>query len=224
MVKKFLVVMAMLLTLGLSAQGVAAQLDDSADTLSPEDISGLNGGYSRTYAPDMEALMASPSSDGLDLSSVMRNITIQAYTFDSDDEAKDFYDLMMEQMESELAGELTDMGETEISDASEIDKDGVKITIDEGDLGVGTTMLIFVDGDTVFSVMVMDADVESATALSVDIANYIIDAEVEDENITFNEDGTSTGGVFDRMPASGDDAVGGLKADMDIDIIAEAAS
>lgn len=224
MVKKFLVVMAMLLTLGLSAQGVAAQLDDSADTLSPEDISGLNGGYSRTYAPDMEALMASPSSDGLDLSSVMRNITIQAYTFDSDDEAKDFYDLMMEQMESELAGELTDMGETEISDASEIDKDGVKITIDEGDLGVGMTMLIFVDGDTVFSVMVMDADVESATALSVDIANYIIDAEVEDENITFNEDGTSTGGVFDRMPASGDDAVGGLKADMDIDIIAEAAS
>ncbi|MCO5218186.1 MAG: hypothetical protein M9909_05020 [Thermomicrobiales bacterium] len=223
MVKTFTLVLALLLTLGLSVQSVAAQLDTDATELDPKDVPGLIAGYSRTYAPDIEALMATPSADLLDLSAYMRNVSIMTYVFESDDTASDFFDMMKDQMTDELSAPSPELGQAEVSEVTGIDKDAMQVTVDMGDLGVGLTILMFIDGDTVFAIMAMDATVDDATAMAIDIANYLIDAEVQDDEVTFNEDGTSIGGVFDRMPASGDEIVGGLQVESDSDLFATAA-
>ncbi len=223
MVKTFTLVLALLLTLGLSVQSVAAQFDSDATELDPKDVPGLIAGYSRTYAPDIEALMATPSADLLDLSAYMRNVSIMTYVFESDDTASDFFDMMKDQMTDELSAPSPELGQSEMSEVTEIDKDAMQVTVDMGDLGVGLTILMFIDGDTVFAIMAMDATVDDATAMAIDIANYLIDTEVQDDEVTFNEDGTSTGGVFDRMPASGDEIVGGLQVESDSDLFATAA-
>ncbi|MCO5216772.1 MAG: hypothetical protein M9950_11560 [Thermomicrobiales bacterium] len=223
MVKTFTLVLALLLTLGLSVQSVAAQLDTDATELDPKDVPGLIAGYSRTYAPDIEALMATPSADLLDLSAYMRNVSIMTYVFESDDTASDFFDMMKDQMTDELSAPSPELGQAEMSEVTEIDRDAMQVTVDMGDLGVGLTILMFIDGDTVFAIMAMDTTVDDATAMAIDIANYLIDAEVQDDEVTFNEDGTSIGGVFDRMPASGDEIVGGLQVESDSDLFATAA-
>ncbi|MCO5226437.1 MAG: hypothetical protein M9953_13950 [Thermomicrobiales bacterium] len=223
MVKTFTLVLALLLTLGLSVQSVAAQLDTDATELDPKDVPGLIAGYSRTYAPDIEALMATPSADLLDLSAYMRNVSIMTYVFESDDTASDFFDMMKDQMTDELSAPSPELGQAEMSEVTEIDRDAMQVTVDMGDLGVGLTILMFIDGDTVFAIMAMDTTVDDATAMAIDIANYLIDTEVQDDEVTFNEDGTSTGGVFDRMPASGDEIVGGLQVESDSDLFATAA-
>ncbi|MCO5227686.1 MAG: hypothetical protein M9934_05305 [Thermomicrobiales bacterium] len=221
--KTFTLVLALLLTLGLSVQSAAAQLDTDATELDPKDVPGLIAGYSRTYAPDIEALMATPSADLLDLSAYMRNVSIMTYVFESDDTASDFFDMMKDQMTDELSAPSPELGQAEMSEVTEIDRDAMQVTVDMGDLGVGLTILMFIDGDTVFAIMAMDTTVDDATAMAIDIANYLIDTEVQDDEVTFNEDGTSTGGVFDRMPASGDEIVGGLQVESDSDLFATAA-
>lgn len=221
--KTFTLVLALLMTLGLSVQSVAAQFDSDATELDPKDVPGLIAGYSRTYAPDIEALMATPSADLLDLSAYMRNVSIMTYVFESNDTASDFFDMMKDQMTDELSAPSPELGQAEMSEVTEIDKDAMQVTVDMGDLGVGLTILMFIDGDTVFAIMAMDATVDDATAMAIDIANYLIDTEVQDDEVTFNEDGTSTGGVFDRMPASGDEIVGGLQVESDSDLFATVA-
>lgn len=223
MVKKFTLIVALLLTLGLSVQSVAAQFDSDAADLDPKDVPGLIAGYSRSYAPDMEALMATPSADPLDLSAYLRNVSIMTYVFESDDTASDFFEMMKDQMNDELTASSPEMGQAEVSEVTGIDRDAMQVTVDMGDLGVGLTILMFIDGDTVFAILAMDVTVDDAIAMTTDIANYLIDADVQDDEVIFNEDGTSTGGVFDRMPASGDEVVGGLEVEADSDLFATVA-
>lgn len=221
--KRILLVVSLILTFGFSLQGVAAQVDAS---MSGEpvlgDIEGLEAAWSRTYMPDMDALFASPTAneEELDLSAMMRSVSIQAYVFDSDDSADAFMDSYGSDMESSLA-EASDMGETEITDIEDLDREGIKVTIDSADLGIGMTVYVFADGNTVFTLIGMDADVEAASTLVHGVAEYIVDTEAETDEVSFKEDGTSTGGVFDRMPKAGDDLVGGLIIESDMDLMAQ---
>lgn len=216
--KKFLLTIAMLLTLGLSMQGVSAQEVAPAGEFGTEDLEGLESAYSRNYAVDFEALMASPTAD-MDVSAMMQNVSIMAYTFDSDDSADKFLDLSKTQLEEAAKSEdAAELGEVEIGELEDIDKDGFSASIAMEDVGVGMYIIVFTDGETVFMITSMNADVETAKATAVDTAKYVVDAEVKTDEVTFNEDGTSTGGVFDRMPAGGDDAVGGLQVESDTEV------
>ena len=211
--KKMLLTLTLLLTLGFSLQGVAAQTP--ADTGAPMgeamQAEGLVSAYDRTYMVDFEAMMASPSADLADMDSaaMMRVVSITGMTFDSDDHAEAYLKDMKSQIDdAQEAGEMPEG--TEVKDLEDFDKDGFIATMSMEDLGVNSAILVFVDGDQVFMVVGIDADIESATTLVTDVAKYVADAEVKDDKVTLNEDGTSTGGVFDRMPEAGSDLVGDL--------------
>lgn len=172
---------------------------------------GLVSAYDRTYMVDFEAMMASPSADLADMDSaaMMRVVSITGMTFDSDDHAEAYLKDMKSQIDdAQEAGEMPEG--TEVKDLEDFDKDGFIATMSMEDLGVNSAILVFVDGDQVFMVVGIDADIESATTLVTDVAKYVADAEVKDDKVTLNEDGTSTGGVFDRMPEAGSDLVGDL--------------
>lgn len=211
--KKLILTLTMLLTLGFSLQGVAAQTPEDAGAPMGEAMQaeGLVSAYDRTYMVDFEAMMASPSADLADMDSaaMMRVVSITGMTFDSDDHAEAYLKDMKSQIDdAQEAGEMPEG--TEVKDLEDFDKDGFIATMSMEDLGVNSAILVFVDGDQVFMVVGIDADIESATTLVTDVAKYVADAEVKDDKVTLNEDGTSTGGVFDRMPEAGSDLVGDL--------------
>lgn len=213
--KKLILVLTMLLTLGFSLQGVAAQTPDSSGAPLGEAMQaeGLESAYDRTYMMDFEALMASPSADmaEMDTAAMMRVVSITGMTFDSEDNAKNYVNDMKSQIEdAQESGEMPEGTEIRELEDGDIDKDGIVATMSMEDLGVNSAILVFVDGDQVFMIVAIDADVESAEAKVTDIAKYVVDADVENDEVTFNEDGTSTGGVFDRMPEAGNELVGDL--------------
>lgn len=218
--KKFLVTIAMLLTLGLSFQGVAAQVEaPEVDGMEFSEIDGLQTVYGRTYSVDFMAMMSSPEAnlEEMDTAAMMRSISIQGYTFENEDQAKDFVETMKEEAEGGIS-EAEEMGEVEIKDLEAVDKDGMTMTMvmNMDDMNIAITMHIFADGNQVFMVSSTDTELE-ATGTSADaVAQYVVDAESESDEVAFNEDGTSTGGVFDRMPQVGDELVADLTA-MDIE-------
>lgn len=171
--KKLLLTLTMLLTLGFSLQGVAAQTPAGVDAPVGEAMQaeGLVSAYDRTYSVDFEAMMASPSADitEMDTAAFMRVVSITGMTFDSEDNAKAYLDEMKSQIdEAQEAGEMPEG--TEVNDLEGIDKDGFSATLVMEDLGVYSTILVFVDGDQVFMIVALDTDTESAAKLATDVA------------------------------------------------------
>lgn len=199
--KKVLAILTLILSLALSIQGAAAQLEpgDGGET---EDIEGLKSGYARTYA----------EGD-------FRSITIYAYTFESDDTAHDYLDQLRDDMDKELEAEGGDFDEVSIDDLEAVDEDGFEVTIFSEEEGIALKALAFADEKTVFVVMVIDEDVDTATTTATDISGFILEADTDDEDVTFVDDGTSSGGALDRMPADGDDVLGDFEVISDTDMM-----
>jgi hypothetical protein len=91
----------------------------------------------------------------------------------------------------------------------------------EADLTV-TMVLIFVqDGANVLVTQIIGGAEPADMALAW--AEFMLDAEIGDEEITLVDDGTSTGGAFDLMPSAEDEELrGGLSPVADIDLLADA--
>lgn len=224
--KKFLFTLSLLLTLGLSTAGVAAQTDgvEAPDLEGLEDVydvEGLQSVYDRTFSVDFEAMMASPDADieSFDMSAMMQMVSVQGITFDNEDNAnayiEDMKSQMDEAMEQDEAGTFEDM---EISDLDDFDVNGIRVDMNMPEMEIAATMVVFADGNHVFQIMAMDGDEEVANSTAEDITQFVLDAEVENEDVTFSEDGTSTGGVFDRMPTVDDGIVGDLDGVTDTEI------
>lgn len=224
--KKLLITLSLLLTLSFASSGVAAQSDgvqapDLEGMEASYDIEGLQSIHDRTFSVDIEAMLASPDADfeSLDMSVMMNMITIQGVAFDNDDNAKAYIEDMKAQMEQAVEeGDAATFEEMEISDLEGFDVDGLRVDMNMPDLEVAASMIVFNDGNHVFQIMVMNADVETAQTSAEDVTQFVLDAEVENEEVTFNDDGSSTGGVFDRMPTADDDVVGDLTGVMDSEI------
>lgn len=219
--KKILLTITMLLTLALSAQGVAAQVEaPEIESVDYSEIDGLQSVYSRAYTVDFMAMMSSPDAnlEEMDMAAMMRNISIQGYTFESEDQAKAFLDTTKEEAEGGLT-EAEDLGEVEMKDLEAVDKEGVTMTMVmdlEGE-SIAMTVHMFVDGNHLFMVISTDADLDASNSKADAVAQYVVDAEVQNEEVTFSEDGTSTGGVFDRMPEAGHELVADLTV-MDMEL------
>lgn len=219
--KKILLTITMLLTLALSAQGVAAQVEaPEIESVDYSEIDGLQSVYSRAYTVDFMAMMSSPDAnlEEMDMAAMMRNISIQGYTFESEDQAKAFLDTTKEEAEGGLT-EAEDLGEVEMKDLEAVDKEGVTMTMVmdlEGE-SIAMTVHMFVDGNHLFMVISTDSDLDASNSKADAVAQYVVDAEVQNEEVTFSEDGTSTGGVFDRMPEAGNELVADLTV-MDMEL------
>ncbi len=216
--KRILLTLTLILAFGASG-AVAQDLTE---------VSGLESSYGRIYSDGSSnssvavAVSAeegsTPSSEGMEGEAEYKGVEIIGVTFDSEDSAKAFLEEMRTGIDSS-AESADESANAEVKDL-DIDKDGFFAVMHVENTGENAVAL-FVDGNTLFLVDVTHPDREEATKLTNDIVAYIVDAEASDSEVTLNADGTSTGGVFDRMPASGDDAVGGLEIVEDYDVLAE---
>ena len=193
----------------LGGPGVGAQ-DDAGGELLPEDIEGLQHAVVRAYSLDYSALLAS-ATPGAE-PEVPTGVLLLGATileFDSSDNAEAALTQLDE--ETDAAGEASLGGDTEVS----------SIDLDLGDNSIGYSGVEDLEGDQVETVIalvqeesyvffvVASGSGEDMQAITTDFTNGLIDNDGSGEG-EFNEDGTSTGGLWDKFAATDDAVTSGL--------------
>ncbi len=194
----------------LGGTGIGAQDDAGGEELLPEDIEGLQHAVVRAYSLDYSALFANatPGAEPTVPSGVfLLGATI--LEFDSSDNAEAALTQLDE--ETDVAGGAGLGGESEVS----------SIDLDLGDNSIGyagvedlegqqvDTVIALVQADSYVYFVVVSGSGEDVQAITTDFTNGLIENDGSGEG-EFNEDGTSSGGLWDKFPATDDDLVSGL--------------
>lgn len=145
-------------------------------------------------------------------------VTTAVLTFDNKDNA----DKGLDAAADAYAAEMVD---TASAAPREIDDLGDKATLYSGETAdaeggmVPANLLIVRDAERMYMIMLMGGETEVGATQVQDIARFTLDAEPTTDEVTFNMDGSSTGGPFDRMPTAQDtDLIGGLSPFIDMDM------
>ena len=216
----------MAMTLANFQQVAAQDTGDVSDTYDDlAELDGLVSGVIRTFNVDYNALieeLASPASaddlatpaspDAVELPGGLLLFTAGVLQFDSEESAA----AALEQARSEVVAD---------DEGTEIEVDGLEgptaafTFVEENESGsAGGTTIVTQDGDQL--VVVLSAGVEIDTEeLATGIAIDIVGAEAGDSEAEFHEDGTSSGGLWDKLPAADDEALESLPEVTDIELV-----
>lgn len=226
-----IVTLVMMLALfgGVSARGpMAASASAAQATASPAaqsdqfDLSTLEGaqsGVERTYSGDLTALLgavATPGAGAPDFSKIgLFSLQGSIITFDNADHAKAAVGTIGDQvtkgasssvMGAKLNQEQVDVGDNSTAFSAQIDQQGLSasvfVVVAQKDALVYMSIGVAFSGDSV-----KDDTVNFAKAL--------VDGKASDGEGDFKADGTSTGGLWDKFPASDDGVLKGLKVESD---------
>jgi hypothetical protein len=199
---------------------VSAQ--DEADAFDLDDLSGLQSGVGRYYYYDFSAMMDAMSTPGAEMPDMppLSGLSVAVLKFDGDDNAEGGFDRLYEELAKSANESLNeDMGDgTPVApqsvDENDVDDIGdqaksISATVEDEEEGPTVSYALLArDGDTVILIAASGAADPSQSAQ--DLAKGMVDRDSGDGDGTFNEDGTSTGGLWDRFPANDDPALGGL--------------
>ncbi|HWV23286.1 MAG TPA: hypothetical protein VNZ58_03775 [Thermomicrobiales bacterium] len=219
MLRKITILLSLILTLGFAVTtSAAAQDTPSVDSLN---VDGLESGYGRAYMPDLNALVEAMSTPGAATPDLNADgpsaIQISILTFDKADNAKKASDSIADEIASQEVEDV-EMKSEEVKDL------GDSATLYTGEVkSMGETMaitaLLVQDGEQLLQIQIVGGENDANSSQAQAIAQHMLDTEPSTNEVTFNEDGTSTGGAFDRMPQSGDtDLIGDLTPFMDMDL------
>ena len=214
-----LLLIAMLSMAGTRIHSAMAQ-DDGTDSGSTfEDLTqleGLENGVSRAYTIDFETIMAEMTPEAADdfaFPEGILSLSVIVLEFDDADNAEAAYDLALEEIPASSDEDVT-LEETEIDGLPD---DAVAYTAVAEDESLGTTVTTAVvdqqDEYLLISFAISIGEDDASNEQLVDISNYLADEDAGDaDDAEFNADGTSEGGLWDKIPAADDELVEGLIA------------
>lgn len=179
--------------LGGAMTGAAAQEEP---TISDLDIAGLEKMYGRSFAADMTAMMDPASPEAMP--SGWWLLTTQVLEFDSEDSARAGVETLREQIAS-----TSGAGGAALEDV-DLDLDGLNASaqrVDSTQEGVTSSMLLVTaqDGRYVYAVSGLTFGDDPAPLVE-SVVLSMRDADVSDDAEMFHEDGTSTGGLWAKLP------------------------
>jgi hypothetical protein len=191
----------------LGGTGVGAQ-DDMESELQLSDLEGIQHGVSRTYSVDYSALMENMSTPGAELEMPSGLVTLSAIVleFEEGGNAEDAYSAVVDELgDEELAVEGVEEVDIDLGDQN-------KSVAGVEDFGDGTESDVFVtivQKDNYLYVIYAGSSEIDLQETVVEFTNILIDNDGSGEG-EFNEDGTSTGGLWDKFPAADDELISGL--------------
>jgi hypothetical protein len=167
-------------------------------TMSDLDIAGLEKMYGRAFAADMTAMM-DPASPEAVLSGWWL-LTTLVLEFESEGTASAGVETMREEIASSSAA-----GDAVVLEEVELDLDDLRYSAQRAENeqgGVTTSMLLVTaqDGRYVYAVVGLTFD-ENPAPLVESVILSMRDAEVGDDEEMYQQDGTSTGGLWAKLPA-----------------------
>ncbi len=193
----------------LGGTGVGAQ-DEAPGELLPEDLEGLQHAVVRAYSLDYSALFAEASPEAEP--AVPTGVFLVGATileFDTSEHAEAALAQLDE--ETDAQNEATMGGETEVSEIDlELGDNSISYSGVENLEGQeAETVITLVQQDTYVYFVVAAGGGEDIQAIAVDFTNGLIERDGSGAG-EFNEDGTSTGGLWDKYPATDDELVSEL--------------
>lgn len=210
MVRKIAALLALLLTIGFVAP-VAAQDVDTSDLKE----FGLESGYVRMY---MSSDTASP----------LVGVMVGGFEFDDAENAeKHFEDFSCGFASGFMGQDETKCEDLEAGGITVTDVDGIgdKSMEFAGTADIGgespTLLMTTLKDNYIFVVINIGDDTEGSAD---GLAKFLADAEPVDTEVVFSEDGTSTGGFYDMVPAADDELLTGLTPMADMDMFDAATS
>lgn len=193
----------------LGGTGVGAQ-DEPTGELLPEDIEGLQHAVVRAYSLDYSAMLASatPGTEP-EVPSGVFLLGATILEFDSSDNAETA--LIQIDEDTDAGGEAGLGGETEVS--------SIDLNLGENSIGYSgvedldgeqvETVIALVQEETYVYFVVASGSGENMQAITTEFANGLIENDGSGEG-EFNEDGTSSGGLWDKYPAADGELITGL--------------
>lgn len=214
MFRKLILLVPLVIAMGFS-QNATAAVQDIPPSIADE-FEGIESGYLRHYMTEsyyeaVTDVIGTPRATADVEVEDIQILTITGVTFDSADNAEQAFDTFHEDFASDLemsgspdAEELTmdDLGDLAILH---------KGTIVGEDEALATAGLFVQDGEQVYMIQMIGGELDAGEQQVQDIAQFMLDGEIQTDEVTLNEGGTSTGGVFDLMPTVDDtDLIGDL--------------
>lgn len=184
-----------LLLLAMAAAPISAQVDDAA-TSEFDELDGLQRAYSRSYTPDLMAMFGLATPDAQPTGWFA--LTAMAMEFDSEDSAKAAVDKMMELI-TEGDAEVDDIAFEEATLDVDYDYRALQASQEEDGMTVNILFAVTQQDNYLYAVvgLTMGDDPADATAGTLSLMR---DADADGGEGTFSEDGTSEGGLWDKLP------------------------
>lgn len=218
MFKRIALLLSLVFALAISS-GAGAQ---DTPTLDPDDVEGLESGYARMYIADIEAMMATPGAmEEMSLEDMALSGMAAVFTFEDEGAAEDAFGLFGDQFaQGFMEGSGTEAEKSEIDDLGNQAVEYLGETEVDEETTSATSMILVQDGEHIFIAMILGgAEVSDDTRA---FAEYLLDGEISEDEVAFNEDGSSTGGVYDIMPnEENTEIVQGMVPFMDADFMAD---
>jgi hypothetical protein len=186
----------------------------------PGQPDGLQSAYGRIYMLDVESMMATAGAgDSLDPASTPLIGRVAVFTFEDAAAAEEGIGQLSD-MTAGDAFEGADAGKEEIDDLGDTAYQYTGEVEVEAGLTANMTLLIVQDDAQILMAAVVGGADPDAMARSW--VEFMLDAEIGDDEARLVDDGTSTGGAFDLMPGADDeDLLQGLLPIADLDLLAE---
>lgn len=139
-------------------------------------------------------------------------VQVVAEVIDTKEQAKSYLRDLREFVELGLEQELGGVDDLTVVDLESFPAEGFELTARHQLSYVYLHLITFIDENVVFTVFAMDINEERADELATETARFVHEADSGEAPIELREEGTSTGGVFDRMPGKNDAVLEGYRS------------
>lgn len=197
------------LLLGTTALAQTPATTPSAASPVASTFPGLQEGVSRQYSPDPTAIPAeNPDAFAL--------ITVHLFRFDTSNHATSAWESLKDGATDQFTTAESDMQDIDIQDA-ELDDLGdrayaVWLSAVAADDTTGYYRTVYVQNGEFLLFATAIAGSEAGTHLADKLAGAITQREMGSESGTLHADGTSTGGIWNKIPQTADPDAGDLVA------------
>ena len=200
----------------LTMAPVAAQEEATSALDDVTQLEGIEAAVGRSYSIDFEALMAiTPEAGADDPFATMEGIVflfMTALEFDSDDNAEAAFDLVKEEgassFEGDFEGEDVEFIEGEIEGLGD-NAWGIDVVSTSGDTE-GVYRIAYAQEDEYLFAVITVATTEDGVTNNDVLLEYLVDEGDKGDDVEFNADGGSTGGLWDFFPDDDNDALEGV--------------
>lgn len=219
-----------MLALGSSASAFAQATPEASPTGGEFDLStlpGLHLGVARLYSNPIATTQIDPNATPADMAATPEAtpdyaswgvVTLSAIIleFDSPEQAAANMDTVNAAMTSPASTGGIELTEVTV-DGFPGPAKAYSASIDQGPgLTMHQVLLTTQDGPYIYQVIAISlSKVEDAQGAAEKVVHAMIAAPIGEGDGTFNQDGTSSGGIWDKFPVAGDAALAGLTPNLD---------
>ncbi|MGN6032880.1 MAG: hypothetical protein ACTHQE_14595 [Thermomicrobiales bacterium] len=220
---------AIVAILALAHPAATLAQDTGDDALQISDLPGVQAAVSRTFTLDFAAMFSAegtptpvPAAGTVDLFALGGSIV----QFDNEGDAKSAYSTVLDEVSrqqddegtpAELTFATIDLG-GDLGD----ERTALRATGDAvGGIAGGDIVALVVRQGNLIVIVTGIANAGDPGDAVVAFARAVIGAKAGSGEATFNEDGTSTGGLWDMFPAAGSPVVAGLPSVLDTDLMTD---